>query len=77
MKKPHMRTIIGYSRRNCILITLFQLYSSRAGVFEGDLFWVGQYEPQTLTLEEELTQYKHNLTQFLINIFFFAIKQPP
>ena len=36
---------------------------------EGDLFCVGQYEPPTFTLEEELIQYKYNLIQFLSNLF--------
>ena len=45
MKKPYMRTIIGSSGRDCDLIILFQLYTSKAGLFEGNLFEVGQYEP--------------------------------
>ena len=40
-----MRTIIGSSGRDCILIILFQIYGSKAGLFEGNLFWVGQYAP--------------------------------
>ena len=39
-----MRTIIGSSGRDCVLIIFFQLYGSRAGLFEDDLFWVGHYE---------------------------------
>ena len=39
-----MHTIIGSPGRNCVLITLFQLYGSKAGHFEGNLFWVGQYD---------------------------------
>ena len=59
MKKPYMRTIIGSSGRDCVLITLFQLYASKAGLFEGNLFWVGQYDhpPPTVILEEGLIQY--------------------
>ena len=34
---------IGSSGRDCVLFILFQIYGSRAGLFEGDLFWVGQY----------------------------------
>ena len=56
MKKPYTRTIIGSSGRDCVLIILFQLYGSKAGLFEGNLFWVGQYEPLTFILEEELIQ---------------------
>ena len=45
--------------------------------FEGDLFWVGHYDPPPpppssplpiLILKEELIQYKCNLIQFLSNI---------
>ena len=39
-----MHTIIGSSRRECVLVILFQLYGSRAELFEGDLFTVGQYD---------------------------------
>ena len=39
-----MLTIIGSSGRNCVLIILFQLYSSKAGLFENNLILVGQYE---------------------------------
>ena len=56
MKKPYMRTTIGSSGRDCVLIMLFQLCDSKAWLFESDLFWVGQYDPQTFMLEE-LIQY--------------------
>ena len=46
MKKPHMRRIIDSPGRDCVLMILFQLYGSRAGLFEGDFFWVGQYDHQ-------------------------------
>ena len=36
---------------------LFQLYGSKAGGFEGNLFWVGQYDTPIFVLEEELIQY--------------------
>ena len=37
---------------------LFRLYGSKAGLFEGNLFWVCQYHlPPTLILEEELIRY--------------------
>ena len=42
-----MGTIIGSSGRNCVLIILLQLYGSKAWPFEGDLFWVGQYDSPT------------------------------
>ena len=45
MKKPFMRTIMGFSGRDCILIILFQLYGFKTGLFEGNLFWMGQYYP--------------------------------
>ena len=44
MKKPYMRTIIGSSGRDCVLIILFQFYDSKARLFESNLFWVGQYD---------------------------------
>ena len=41
--------------------------------FEGDLFWVGHYDPLpspplNFISEDELIQYKCNLIQFLSNI---------
>ena len=36
-----MPTIICSSRRGCVLIILFQLYGSKAGLFEDNLFWLG------------------------------------
>ena len=45
MKKPCMRTIIGSSGRDCVLIILFQYYGLKAGLFEHNLIWVGQYVP--------------------------------
>ena len=41
-----MCTIIGSSRRDCVLVILFQFYISKAGPFEGNLFWVGQCDHQ-------------------------------
>ena len=48
-----MHSITGSSGRNCVLIIFFQLYGSNAGFFEGNIFWLGQYDPQTIILEEE------------------------
>ena len=42
MKKPYLRTIEGSSGKDCVLIILFQLYGSKAGLFEGNLFRMGQ-----------------------------------
>ena len=39
-----MHLIIGSSGRDCVLIILFQFYGCRAGIFEGDLFWMSQYD---------------------------------
>ena len=82
-----MRTIIGSSRRDCVLVILFQLYGSWAGLFEGDSFWVGQYDKLPLPppspplpifiLKEELIQYKCNLIQFLSNISEMIQGQKP
>ena len=54
IKNSYMHTTIGSFRRDCILVIFFQLYGSKAGLFEGNLFWVGQYDPLTFILEEEL-----------------------
>ena len=43
MKKPYIRTIIGSSGRDSILI-LFQPYSSKAGIFESNLLRAGHYD---------------------------------
>ena len=40
-----MRTIIASSGRECVLNILFQLYGSKAGRFDSNLFWMGQYDP--------------------------------
>ena len=49
---------IGSFGRDCVLIILFQLDGSKAGLLEGTFFWVGQYEPSpTFILEEKLIQY--------------------
>ena len=37
MKKLYMCTIIGSSERDCVLIILFQLFASKAGLLEGSL----------------------------------------
>ena len=58
MKKPHMRTIIGSSKGDCVLIILFPLYGSIARPFECNLFRMCQwYDPSTCILEEKLIQY--------------------
>ena len=44
MKKQFMRTVIGSSGRDCVLIILFQLCVSKAGLFERNFFWVGHYD---------------------------------
>ena len=49
MKKQYISTIIGSSgtynsAQDCALLTLFRLYDSKAGLFEGNLFWVRQYD---------------------------------
>ena len=52
-----MRTIKGSSGRGCAFIILFQFYSSKSGVFDGNLSWVCQYDAPTFILGEELIQY--------------------
>ena len=40
-----MRTIIGSSGRDCVFIIFFNFNGSKDGLFQGNLFWVGQYDP--------------------------------
>ena len=44
MKTLYVCTIIGSSGRECVLIVSFQFHGSKAGHFESNLFWVGQYD---------------------------------
>ena len=37
-----MRTIIGSSEQDCVLIILFPFYGSKASFLECNLFWMGQ-----------------------------------
>ena len=63
--------------RNCVLIILFQIYESKAGLFDGSLFWVSQYDPYphlltTFILEEqELIQYQYTI---LMQPFMIILK---
>ena len=74
-----MHRIIVSSGRDWVLIILFQLHGSRAGLFEGDSFCMGQYDPPppppTFILEEELIQYKYNFKQFLSNLSKSQVKK--
>ena len=75
MKKLHMPTIICSSRRGCVI--LFQLYGSKAGLFEDNLFWLGHSitaspPPPTSILEEEL---KYNSMQFLSSLSKIILSQ--
>ena len=45
MKKPYMHTIISPSERDWVLILSFQRNGSIAGLFDGDLFRLDQYDP--------------------------------
>ena len=49
MKKPYIHTIIHYSGKHCVLIILFQLYGSKAGLSDSNLFWVGHCTPNLHT----------------------------
>ena len=63
-----MRTVIVSFGWDCVLIILFQL-CDRAGLFESNLFWVGQCDLCSIfILEEELLQYWYNLIQFTSNL---------
>ena len=68
MKKPYISTIIRSSGKVCVLIILFQLYGSKAGLLDSNLFWVGHFTPPAFILEEQLIQYLYNLMQFLSNL---------
>ena len=39
------------SERDCALVILFQIYGSKAGLFEGNLLWVDQHDLLTFILE--------------------------
>ena len=53
-----MRTIIGSSGRDYVLIISFQIYVTNAGLFDSNLFWFGQYDHfSTFILEEELIKH--------------------
>ena len=56
MKMPCMCTNIGSSGRDCVLIISIQLYGSKAGLTEGNSFWVGQYGTPSFILEEDIIQ---------------------
>ena len=45
-----MCLIIGSSGRDCVLIILFHLYASKAGLFEDNLSEVHQYETPNLQI---------------------------
>ena len=45
MKISYMCTCASSSGRDYVLIILFQLYDSKTGLFEGNLFWVGHNDP--------------------------------
>ena len=40
IKKHYIHTIIGSPGRDCVFIILFQLYGTKVGLFEDNLFWV-------------------------------------
>ena len=60
-----MCTIIGSSARDHVLMILFQLYGTKARVFDSNLFWFGQYDHFPI-LEDKLIKFSYNLIQCLI-----------
>ena len=70
MKKLYMRTIVGFSGRDCVLIILFQLYGSKTRLSEGNLFWVGQYGTPSCNLHtgRRTNLILNNLIQLLSNL---------
>ena len=65
LKKSNMRTIIGSSARDHVLMILFQLYGTKARVFDSNLFWFGQYDHFPI-LEDKLIKFSYDLIQCLI-----------
>ena len=69
MKKLYMHTVIGSSGRSHVLMILFSLYGlKKAGLFDGNLFWVGHSITASLPtsiLEEEQ---KYDLMKFLSSL---------
>ena len=64
-----MHIIIGSPKKGCVLNIVYPCYDSKAGLFEFDLFWMGQsYDPPTFILEETPIQHQYNLIQFLSNL---------
>ena len=45
MEKLYMCTIVGSLVRDFVLIIFFQLYDSKIGLLEINLFWVSKYDP--------------------------------
>ena len=43
-EKPYMSIIVAFSGSDCVLIILFQRYGTKVGLFEGNFFWLGQYD---------------------------------
>ena len=46
IKYLYMGPIIVHLKKVYVLFILFPIYDSKAGLFEGNLFWVGQSDPQ-------------------------------
>ena len=68
-----MRSIIDSSGRDCVLIILFRLYGSKAGLFGVNLFWVRQYDPhpsywkKTNPILIYLMQFLSNLSKIFLS----------
>ena len=50
-----MRAVIGPCGRDCVLIYLFQLDDPKVRLFEGNLFWVGEYNTPNLHIRRANT----------------------
>ena len=64
MKKPYMQ-IIGSSKRDHVLMILFQLCGAKAGLFESNLFWVGKYDSPNLPIKSKTNQILKQLNAIL------------
>ena len=54
IKNPHMRTVIGSSGRDYVLIILFPFYGSKARIFEYNLFWRVSSKQLTTILKQPI-----------------------
>ena len=60
---------LGSSGMDCVLIILFQLYESKAVLFEGNFLWVDQYDPpQKIHVGRRIPKFLSNLSKIILLI---------